>query len=264
VGIDAHTSDSAVTHGMREGERIFFYEDKKNWWSRAGVPSKMPVGEPGGPDSEMFWDFDPDGEKRIHEHSIWKNLPCHVNCDCGRFLEIGNNVFMAYKKEADGFRELVGKNIDFGGGLERIAMAMYDTPDIFMTGVFDNIRTALENLSGKIYGGEYTEIQAFRIIMDHLRAATFLIGDGALPSNVDAGYFVRRLIRRAIRAGRRLDLAENFTRVLAEVVIADYASAYPKLQEQKNAILKSLDEEEEKFRRTLERGEREIEKILSS
>ncbi len=93
----------------------------------------MPVGEPGGPDSEMFWDFDPSGEKRIHERSIWKDLPCHVNCDCGRFLEIGNNVFMAYKKESDGFRELAGKNIDFGGGLERIAMAMHNTPDIFMT-----------------------------------------------------------------------------------------------------------------------------------
>lgn len=111
---------------------------------------------------------------------------------------------------------------------------------------------------------EYTETQSFRIIMDHLRAATFLIGDGAFPSNVDAGYFVRRLIRRAIRAGRRLELSENFTHTLAEVVISDYASAYPKLLEHKEAILKSLHEEEEKFRRTLERGEREIEKILSS
>lgn len=99
VGIEARTSDTASTSGMKPGERIFFYEDRKNWWSRAGVPAKMPVGEPGGPDSEMFWDFDPDGEKRLHERSIWKDLPCHVNCDCGRFLEIGNNVFMAYKKE---------------------------------------------------------------------------------------------------------------------------------------------------------------------
>lgn len=264
VGIEARTSDTAASHGMQEGERIFFYEDKKNWWSRAGVPAKMPVWEPGGPDSEMFWDFDPDGEKRIHARSIWKDIPCHVNCDCGRFLEIGNNVFMAYKKESDGFHELAGKNIDFGGGLERIAMAMYDTPDIFMTGVFTNIRASLEKLTSKVYGEEYSETNAFRIIMDHLRAATFLIGDGAFPSNVDAGYFVRRLIRRAVRAGRRLGLSENFTHVLAEVVISDYAEGYPTLLTQKDAIMKALHEEEEKFRRTLERGEREIEKILSS
>ena len=214
----------------------------------------MPIGEPGGPDSEMFWDFDPDGEKRIHERSVWKDLPCHVNCDCGRFLEIGNNVFMAFRKEADGsFRELAGKNIDFGGGLERMAMAMSDTPDIFMTGVFVNIRQALEKVAGKVYGQEYDETQAFRIIMDHLRAATFLIGDGALPSNVDAGYFVRRLIRRAIRAGRRLGLSEQFSHVIAEVVISDYSDGYPALMAQKEVILRSLREEEEKFRKTLER-----------
>lgn len=201
----------------------------------------------------MFWDFDPDGEKRIHIRSVWKDLPCHVNCDCGRFLEIGNNVFMAYKKESDGFHELTGKNIDFGGGLERIAMAMYDTPDIFMTGVFTNIRTSLEKFTSKTYGAEYSETNAFRIIMDHLRAATFLIGDGAHPSNVDAGYFVRRLIRRAVRAGRRLGIAENFTHVLAEVVIADYADGYPTLLIQKESILKALHEEEERFRHTLER-----------
>ncbi|MBP9812149.1 alanine--tRNA ligase [Candidatus Gracilibacteria bacterium] len=263
VGIDARMSEDAATKGMMPGERIFFYEDKKNWWSRAGVPAKMPVGEPGGPDSEMFWDFDPTVEKRIHERSIWKDLPCHVNCDCGRFLEIGNNVFMAYKKESDGFHELAGKNIDFGGGLERIAMAMHNTPDIFMTGVFDSLRKSLEGLTGKTYGGEYSTTNAFRIIMDHLRAATFLIGDGAFPSNVDAGYFVRRLIRRAIRAGRRIGLTENFTHVLAESVIADYSDAYPNLLTGKDAILRSLSEEEDKFRRTLERGEREIEKLLS-
>lgn len=246
------------------GERIFFYEDKKNWWSRAGVPAKMPVGEPGGPDSEMFWDFDPDGEKRIHERSIWKDQPCHVNCDCGRFLEIGNNVFMAYKKESDGFRELSGKNIDFGGGLERIAMAMHDTPDIFMTGVFDTLRTKLEEITGKSYTGEYSHTKNFRIIMDHIRAATFLIGDGAFPSNIDAGYFVRRLIRRAIRAGRAIDLGTHFTSILATIIIEDYRSAYPNLETNRETILKSLADEEDKFRRTLERGEREIEKILMS
>lgn len=142
-------------------------------------------------------------------------------------------------------------------------MAMHNTPDIFMTGVFDTLRTALEKLTGKSYSEEYIVTNSFRIIMDHLRAATFLIGDGALPSNVDAGYFVRRLIRRAIRAGRRIGLTENFTHVLAEAVISDYGDAYPNLESGKEVILKSLSEEEDKFRRTLERGEREIEKLLS-
>lgn len=143
-------------------------------------------------------------------------------------------------------------------------MAIHDTPDIFMTGVFDTLRTRLEQFTRKQYGEDYAETRAFRIILDHLRAATFLIADGALPSNVDAGYFVRRLIRRAIRAGRTLSITDVFTHVVAEGVIADYSEAYPSLSEKKDFILATLRDEEEKFRRTLERGEREIEKILSS
>ncbi len=123
---------------------------------------------------------------------------------------------------------------------------------------------ALEKLTGNTYGDIYSVTNAFRIIMDHIRAATFLIADGALPSNVDAGYFVRRLIRRAIRAGRRIGLQTDFTQILALTVISEYGEAYANLISQKEIILKSLSEEEEKFRRTLERGEREIEKILSS
>ena len=143
-------------------------------------------------------------------------------------------------------------------------MAIHDTPDIFMTGVFDTVRTRLEQFTRKQYGEDYAETRAFRIILDHLRAATFLIGDGALPSNVDAGYFVRRLIRRAIRASRVLDITDTFTQVIALGVISDYEEAYPNLRDQKDMILRTLRDEEEKFRKTLERGEREIEKILSS
>jgi alanyl-tRNA synthetase len=132
-------------------------------------------------------------------------------------------------------------------------MAVHDTPDIFMTGVFDTLRVRLEEYTGKKYGDDHAETRAFRIILDHLRAATFLIGDGALPSNVDAGYFVRRLIRRAIRASRVLSITQPFTHVITEGVIADYQEAYPSLAEKKNFILMRLREEEEKFRKTLER-----------
>ena len=143
----------------------------------------MPIGEPGGPDSEMFWDF---GEELgLHEKSEWKTQPCHPACDCGRFLEIGNNVFMSYIKTEDGFKELENKNIDFGGGLERIAVAITDTPDVFMGDLFNSVREKIEEFSGKKYGDDETETKAFRVIMDHLRVAVFLISDGASPSNKD-------------------------------------------------------------------------------
>jgi len=109
-GIDAPAVDMAEEKGM-QGGRIFYYNEKENWWSRAGVPEKMPVGEPGGPDSEMFWDFGAD--LKLHENSKWKDEPCHPACDCGRFLEFANNVFMQYKKTETGFEELAHKNIDF-------------------------------------------------------------------------------------------------------------------------------------------------------
>jgi Alanyl-tRNA synthetase len=102
VGIEAKAVDFAERDGMQDG-RIFFYDEKKNWWSRSGVPSKMPIGEPGGPDTEMFWDIDPENKANYHGQSAWKNEPCHVNCDCGRFIEFGNNVFMEYQKTESGF-----------------------------------------------------------------------------------------------------------------------------------------------------------------
>ncbi|MEK9155408.1 MAG: alanine--tRNA ligase-related protein, partial [Patescibacteria group bacterium] len=109
-GIDAVVIDDAETGGMQNG-RIFSYPEKKNWWSRAGVPANMPIGEPGGPDTEMFWDFGI--ERGLHEVSAWKDEPCHVNCDCGRFIEIGNNVFMEYVKTDSGFEVLPQRNVDF-------------------------------------------------------------------------------------------------------------------------------------------------------
>lgn len=176
-------------------EHIFTYPANKNWWSRAGEPEKMPVGEPGGPDSEVFFDFGPD--LRLHEISEFKNVPCQPNCDCGRYLEIGNSVFMQYRKEADGkLSELPQKNIDFGGGLVRLAAAVNDDPDIFKTSIYAPIIKEIEKLSGKSYATEENQ-PSMRIIADHLTAATFLIKDGIFPSNKAQGYVLRRLLRRA-------------------------------------------------------------------
>jgi len=131
----------------------------------------------------MFWDF---GEEHgFHEKSEYCDGPCHPACDCGRFLEFANNVFMKYIKTENGFEELKNKNIDFGGGLERIAVALTDTPDVFRGDLFDTIRTKIEEFSGKKYGDDETETKAFRVIMDHLRVVVFLIADGAPPSNKD-------------------------------------------------------------------------------
>ena len=143
----AHIGSEAdgAARGMKEGERIFFYEAKKNWWSRAGVPEKMPAGEPGGPDTEMFYDFGTPHDKKYGEH-------CHPNCDCGRFIELGNNVFMEYVKNVDGtFAKLPQKNVDFGGGLERITAAANDTPDVFKIDLLYPVVKQLEQLSRNKY-----------------------------------------------------------------------------------------------------------------
>ena len=241
---------------------IFEYPEKKNWWSRSGLPEKMPDGEPGGPDCEMFWDFGAD--LLLHENSIWKNEACHINCDCGRWMEIGNNVFMAYRKKADGFEPLPKKNVDFGGGLERMATAVFDNPDMFLIDLFTEARLIIERLSNKTYGTNTQETLAFRVVLDHIRAATMLIGDGVLPSNKDQGYFVRRLIRRAVRFGRRLDVHEALVREVSDAFIRTYQKSYPSLVEQREMILNEIEREEAKFGKTIEQGLRELKKIVSS
>ena len=186
--------------GVQE-DHIFFYNAKKNWWSRAGVPDNMPVGEPGGPTSEVFYDF---GEElRLHENSEYKSETCHPNCACGRFLEIGNSVFMAYKKIEGGLEKLPKKNVDFGGGLERLVAAVENSHDLFMTTTFKPIIDEIVKFTDKDY--EQNKV-AMRIIADHLRAATFLIEDGVVPSNKDQGYVLRQLVRRSIVKIRNLGL----------------------------------------------------------
>ena len=261
-GVDANISDTPE-EGIGEGERIFYYSEKKNWWSRSGVPQNMPEGEPGGPDSEMFYDFDPKNEKKVHENSAWKNEPCHVNCDCGRFLEIGNNVFMQYKKTANGFEELPQMNVDHGSGLERYAAALRNDSDMFNIDVFDEPKKTIARLSGKNYGANDIEIYAYRVVLDHIRSATFLIGDGVMPGNKDQMYFVRRLIRRAVRFARNLGVQENFTKEVASSFIETYKGEYKNLEEKKESILTEIDREESKFRKTLENGIKEFEKVIA-
>ena len=253
AGIDAKDIANSEIGGMGDG-RIFYYGDE-NWWSRVGEPDNMPVGEPGGPDSEMFYDVG--AEKKIHENSEYKNQPCHINCDCGRFIEIGNNVFIEFIKTAKGFEPLPKKNIDFGGGLERIVMISQEKNNVYETDLFTNIINKISRLSKKEYGQEEKTARAMRIIADHIRAATFIIGDpkGVTPSNTDQGYIVRRLLRRAIRYGKQLGIKEDlWTKEIAKIVIHDYAEAYPELGRNANFIVEQFKEEEEKFAKTLVRG----------
>uniref|UniRef100_A0A7C4R4G5 Alanine--tRNA ligase n=1 Tax=candidate division CPR3 bacterium TaxID=2268181 RepID=A0A7C4R4G5_UNCC3 len=253
VGIDAKDVDFSEQDGM-QGGRVFYYDETKNWWSRAGVTGNMPVGEPGGPDSEIFWDF---GKGlMLHENSPFRDQPCHVNCDCGRFLEIGNNVFMQYIKKENGFEPLPHGNIDFGGGLERISAASNGDPDIFKTDLFSDAISKIEGLSGKKYK---EEARSIRIIADHIRSATFLIADGVFPSNTAQGYFVRRLIRRSLVNARKLGIEKNgFCAIVAESVIAKMSAFYPELFKNQTKVFDELHKEENKFKKTLEMGMREF------
>lgn len=241
-GINAEYVDDADQNGM-QGGRIFGYPVKKNWWSRSGIPSKMPPGEPGGPDSEIFYEFD-------HvEHDPAFGEQCHVNCDCGRYLEIGNSVFMQFQKQDDGtFKELEQKNIDFGGGLERMLAAVYDNPDVFLTDLFWPVIQQIEHLSHQKYAGDSQK--AYRIIADHLKAAVMLASDGVIPSNKAQGYMMRRLIRRAVGAGRTLGLTENFTQEIVPLIQDMYKVQYPQVTDAH--ILEVIQEEETKFRKTLD------------
>ncbi|PIQ68585.1 MAG: alanine--tRNA ligase [Candidatus Taylorbacteria bacterium CG11_big_fil_rev_8_21_14_0_20_46_11] len=241
---------------------ILPYDAKKNWWSRAGVPENMPVGEPGGPDSEIFFDFDPENAKKEHEASEWKNEACHPNCDCGRFMEIGNCVFMEYKKIEGGFEKLPQKNVDFGGGLERITSAVNDEPDVFRLNVFSAIVKNLEQHTDKKYDDVLNQ-KSYRIVLDHIRASVLLMSDGVMPSNTDQGYFVRRLLRRAIVHLDKLGIPSGQLENPHDSIISAYKEHYPATVSQKATVLQALNAEEQQFRKTLTSGLREFEKVTN-
>ena len=256
VGIDAKivelgSAENGDEKGM-QGGRIFFYDDNENWWSRGGGLDKTPIGDPCGPDSEVFYDF---GEAN-HDSSYGM---AHPASDSGRFMEIGNQVFMQYRREEDGnFSPLKQKNVDFGGGLERIAAAKLDTPDVFKNSLFLLIIEKLETLSGKKYE---SNLVSMRVIADHLRAAVFLGVDGAVPSNKEQGYVMRRLIRRAVRYAFDLGIEQNFLEEIVPVIASMYREDYPEVKENESEVIRVLVKEEKVFRQTLRKGLRELEKL---
>lgn len=238
--------------GIKPGERIFFYDDGENWWSRGGGIDKTPIGDPCGPDSEVFYDFGPEN------HAEGYGL-AHPASDSGQFMEIGNQVFMQYRRLEDGsFEPLEKKNVDFGGGLERIAAAQIDSPDVFKISLLWPIIEELQILSGKKYE---SNTASMRVIADHLRAATFLAVDEVKPSNKEQGYVMRRLIRRAVRFAFDLGIEQNFLEGVVPVIADMYATDYPEVAAKRDEIIATLVKEEKVFRQTLRKGLRELERF---
>jgi len=237
--------------GIKSGERIFFYDDGENWWSRAGGIDKTPVGDPCGPDSEVFYDFG------SANHAEGYGQP-HPASDSGRFIEIGNQVFMQYKRTEAGFEELAKPNVDFGGGLERIAAAAIDSSDVFRISLLWPIIEKLQDISGKDYE---SNTNSMRVIADHLRGATWLAVDGISPSNKEQGYVMRRLLRRAIRFAFELGVEQNFLQEVVPVIVGLYEDDFPEVAKNKVKILEVLTREEKVFRQTLRKGVKELQKL---
>lgn len=243
------SEEAGYERGINDGERIFYYDGSKNWWSRNGKPESTPIGDPCGPDSEMFYDFGTEHDPAFGAH-------CHPNCDCGRFMEIGNNVFMAYRKVADGvFEPLEKPNIDHGSGLERIAAAKLGNPDVFRISLMWPVIEKLQTLSGKEYD---SHTESMRVIADHLRAATFLAVDGCVPSNKEQGYVMRRLLRRAIRFAFDLGIEQNFLEEVVPVIADLYHDDFPEVAEKRDDVIAILVKEEKVFRQTLRKGLRQL------
>ncbi len=248
---DEETANLLVSLGIPR-ENIFYLDKSNNWWELEGT-----VGTPCGPDNEWFYPLTDEECGREH---------CDINCPCGRYVEIGNDVYMQYKKTADGYVPLDNKNVDTGFGLDRMLAFLNGLTDGYKTDLFTGAIARLEKASGKKYddGGEAQK--AMRIIADHTRTAVMLIGDvnGILPSNTGAGYILRRLMRRAIRYCRALGVPGKEMEEVAKVFIEEvYGEAYPLLPEKEEYILSEIAREAERFESTLEKGMKEFDKTLA-
>jgi alanyl-tRNA synthetase len=253
--VEVGSQEDGDKRGINPGERIFFYDDGENWWSRAGGLDKTPIGDPCGPDSEVFYDFGP------QNHAEGYGL-AHPASDSGQFMEIGNQVFMQYRRLEDGsFEPLAKKNVDFGGGLERIAAAQIDSPDVFKISLMWPIIEKLQELSGKKYA---SHTESMRVIADHLRAATFLAVDDVKPANKEQGYVMRRLLRRAIRFAFDLGVEQNFFEEVVPVIADMYQTDYPEVAEKRKEVIATLVKEEKVFRQTLRKGLKQMEKFAEN
>lgn len=251
-GTEIPRDDEAASRWEEMGiprERIYFMPREDNWWGPAGQTG------PCGPDTEIFYDT---GKPKC-------GPDCKPGCHCGKFVEIWNNVFMQYNKDAEGhYTPLARKCVDTGMGAERTVAMLNGQATVYDTDVFVPIINKIEELSGKKYGTDEKTDRSFRVIADHVRTATFILGDpqAVTPSNVGAGYILRRIIRRAVRDGRKLGLDGTFLTAPAAVVVEEYKNAYPELEEHKDFIFKEIENEEKKFLNTLKKGEAEFEKLL--
>ena len=240
-------------------EKIFAYGTDHNWWSRFGGPSHMPDGEIGGPDSEVFYDFGED--LKNHERSNYSGNQCHPNCKCGRFLEIGNSVFMQYIKKNGELQELNQKNVDYGGGLERISAAANHSPDIFNTDLYNGIIEEIVLCTKKEYSDEKYKTP-IRIIADHLKASVFLIAQGVEPSNKEQGYVLRRLLRRSAVKMKQLgyDISQGFESIIDNGILKIYDGFQGiERDRQKDNINSVINQEINKFSKTLEKWLHQIE-----
>lgn len=250
------TAENGDKRGIEPGERIFFYNDKENWWSRGGGIETTPIGDPCGPDSEVFYDFGED------KQDVEKYGKSHPASDGARFMEIGNQVFMQYRRKEDGsFEELEQKNVDFGSGLERVTAASIDSFDIFQISLLKPIIDKLEEISGKSYDSNTSEM---RIIADHLRGAYLLTAQGLVPSNKQHGYALRRIIRRAILKALNLGIEQNFLEEVLPSIAENYKDLPDSILTHREEVLSVLSKEEQAFRRTLNRGIKELGKLKES
>ena len=261
AGVDAKiaeigSAENGAIRGIKEGEHIFFYNDHENWWSRGGGVETTPIGDPCGPDSEVFYDFGEDKQDVVNFGQS------HPASDGARFMEIGNQVFMQYKRNEDGsFSELKHKNIDFGGGLERIAAAAIDSFDVFETSLLKPLIAKIEEISHK----QYVDYNAdMRIIADHLRGAYLLSAQGLTPSNRKQGYALRRLIRRAILKALNLGIEQNFLSQIIPLIENNYRDLSDEILNTRQDALMILIHEEQAFRKTLNRGLKELNKLKTS
>lgn len=245
---DTESHDLWVKMGV-DSSHIFYLDAKHNWW----IPGTT---GPCGPDTEIFFDT---GKPKC-------SPDCSPACDCGKYLEIWNNVFMQYYKDAEGHvTPLAKKNVDTGMGLDRTIATLQGAESVYDTDGFAPIIARIAELSGKDYKDSAETVKAFRIIADHIRSATFILGDprGVTPSNVDQGYILRRLIRRAIRYAMQIGIPENSLCKVADAVIERYGEVYPELKENREKIMGELAQEEIRFQRTLKKGMKEFERMKS-